>query len=229
MQNRSSAVMAQRLEPPDSLDDFPTPPWATRALMEHVLIPMGARRGCVWEPACNRGHMAKPLSEYFSQVRASDAFDYGIGAPVHDFLCSWPVAERLDWVTTNPPFRLAEQFISRALEIADEGCAVLVRSSFAEGVDRYKKLYRDRPPTVVAQFAERVIMHKGVLRDPSKLYWDPDATDPKTGQKGCWKKPSTATSYCWMVWMPERPRLPTMWIPPCRSQLEREADYEVST
>ena len=37
MQNKSHAVMAQRTEPSDSQDFFPTPPWATRALMEHVL------------------------------------------------------------------------------------------------------------------------------------------------------------------------------------------------
>ena len=37
MQNKSHAVMAQRSEAKDSLDDFPTPPWATRALLEHVL------------------------------------------------------------------------------------------------------------------------------------------------------------------------------------------------
>ena len=37
MQNTSHAVMAQRVEPKDSADDFPTPPWATRALVEHVL------------------------------------------------------------------------------------------------------------------------------------------------------------------------------------------------
>ena len=36
-QNTSHAVMAQRTESPDSLDDFPTPPWATRAFVEHVL------------------------------------------------------------------------------------------------------------------------------------------------------------------------------------------------
>ncbi len=35
-QNRSSAVMQQRSEPPDSLDDFPTPPWATRAICEFL-------------------------------------------------------------------------------------------------------------------------------------------------------------------------------------------------
>lgn len=34
----SSAVMARRIEPPDSLDWFPTPPWATRALLELVLF-----------------------------------------------------------------------------------------------------------------------------------------------------------------------------------------------
>ncbi len=38
-QNVSHAVMAQRHEKMDSLDDFPTPPWGTRALMEHVVGP----------------------------------------------------------------------------------------------------------------------------------------------------------------------------------------------
>jgi integrase len=35
MQNTSHAVMAQRTESLDSPDDFPTPPWATRGLIEH--------------------------------------------------------------------------------------------------------------------------------------------------------------------------------------------------
>ena len=35
----SHAVVARRHEPLTSLDDFPTPPWATRALMEHVIKP----------------------------------------------------------------------------------------------------------------------------------------------------------------------------------------------
>jgi hypothetical protein len=37
----AGAVMAQRREPPDALDYFPTPPWATRALFEHVLPALG--------------------------------------------------------------------------------------------------------------------------------------------------------------------------------------------
>lgn len=59
-QNTSSAVMAQRSEPHDSLDDFPTPPWATRALIKRVIWPnsdvqaagYGLKRNpgvaCVW-------------------------------------------------------------------------------------------------------------------------------------------------------------------------------------
>jgi|tagenome__1003787_1003787.scaffolds.fasta_scaffold20922105_5 hypothetical protein len=35
MQNTSHAVMAQRVEPKDSADDFPTPPWATRACVPY--------------------------------------------------------------------------------------------------------------------------------------------------------------------------------------------------
>ena len=73
MQNRSHAVMAQRTEPPDSADNFPTPPWATRALLEHVIGDRGPFNGNrrAFEPACGAGHMARPLAEYFGEVHAS--------------------------------------------------------------------------------------------------------------------------------------------------------------
>jgi hypothetical protein len=64
-QNTSYAVMAQRIEAQDSLDDFPTPPWATRALIEHVLggkKRVKSQEVCL-EPACGFGHMAKVLSQ----------------------------------------------------------------------------------------------------------------------------------------------------------------------
>ena len=85
-QNTSHAVMAQRLEPLDSLDDFPTPPWATRALCEHLIeAGQNLARKSVWEPACGQGYMARPLSEYFGAVYASDVHPYGYGE-VCDFL-----------------------------------------------------------------------------------------------------------------------------------------------
>src|SRR5215475_14443806 len=105
MQNRSHAVMAQRVEAADSLDDFPTPPWATRALLEHVIEDCGPfRQMTCLEPACGAGHMAKPLEEYFGKVQASDIYAYGYGK-VADFLAAPIQAGSVDWVITNPPFR----------------------------------------------------------------------------------------------------------------------------
>src|ERR1044071_558438 len=100
-QNTSHAVMAQRSEAKDSLDDFPTPPWATRALIEHVLQSKAAlnRQNCL-EPACGLGHMAKVLAEYFREVSSADTHDYGYGRQ-QDFLKQPLAANSFDWVITN--------------------------------------------------------------------------------------------------------------------------------
>ena len=85
IQNISHAVMAQRHEGKDSLDDFPTPPWATRALIRHVIEPGGfTDQLSVLEPACGAGHMAKVLNEYFGAVEASNIHPHGYGK-IKDF------------------------------------------------------------------------------------------------------------------------------------------------
>ncbi|MCL5779277.1 class I SAM-dependent methyltransferase [Limibaculum sp. FT325] len=205
MQNTSHAVMAQRAEPRDSLDDFPTPPWATRALIEHVIEQdSGAGELSVLEPACGRGHMAQVLSEYFKEVSASDVHAYGYGA-VSNFLTSVHEASAFDWVITNPPFRLAEDFVLRALPIARRGVAMLVRTVFIESVGRYERVFTRFPPARVAQFTERVPMIKGRVD----------------------RKASTATGYAWVIWE-KACTAPTAltWVPPCRKSLERAGDYE---
>jgi hypothetical protein len=132
-QNRSSAVMQQRKEPHDSLDDFPTPPFATRAVLEWMdangLI---SRHHVVREPCANRGYMVRPLEEYFTTVLPADIHDYGFGYPVDDYLFG-PDQFGVDWTFMNPPFRLAQQFIERGLRTSKEGVAVIVRSAFLEG------------------------------------------------------------------------------------------------
>jgi len=96
--------MSQRFEPSNSLDDFPTPRWATRALAEHVFDPIELRQVTCWEPTCGRGFMAATLSEYFGSVRASDIEAYGYGETL-DFLSASEPAIPIDWVITNPPCR----------------------------------------------------------------------------------------------------------------------------
>jgi hypothetical protein len=198
--------MAQRTEASDSLDNFPTPPWATRGLLEHVIAEAGPfRKMTCLEPACGAGHMARPLKEYFGKVRASDVHAYGYGT-VADFLTAPLEAASTDWVITNPPFRLAEEFIKRSLIAARHGVAILARTVFIESVGRYREIFEHTPPTKFAQFTERVPMIKGRL----------DA------------KASTATGYAWIVWeknVRTQPRL--MWVPPCRKKLERPGDYKI--
>lgn len=203
MQNMSHAVMSQRVEPADSPDDFPTPPWATRALLEHIISRQSIGGMSCLEPACGAGHMAKVLKEYFGEVTAADAYDYGYGE-VRDYLEGNYANGEFDWVITNPPFRLAEDFVVRSLETARCGVAMLVRSVFLESVGRYNRLFQQHPPSIFAQFVERVPMVRGRL----------DA------------KATTATGYAWMVWEKGNKDYPKVaWIPPCRKVLEKPHDY----
>jgi hypothetical protein len=205
MQNTSHAVMAQRAELKTSLDDFPTPPWATRALVEHVVASKASLGSmtCL-EPACGRGHMSVALAEYFHEVTSYDVFDYGFGG-VADFLKTKHADQSFDWVITNPPFKLGEDFIKHGMKIARRGVAMLARTVFIESVGRYERLFKRNPPSSFAQFVERVPMVKGRVD----------------------KKASTATGYGWLVWEKGRPaKTQLVWIPPCRRLLERDGDYQ---
>jgi hypothetical protein len=208
-----SAVMAGRVEPPESLEFFPTPPWATRALCERVLTDQDWNGHSVWEPTAGEGHMADVLIEYFAFVKASDVHDYGREHTVGSFTGSgpdviqWDGRNAPDWIVTNPPFSLGVDFAVRAIEEARKGVALLLRSVWMESKERHDKLFAHVPPTHIVVFSERVPMTKG--------RWDPEA--------------STATSYAWFVW-----RKPTeiynretklVWIPPGqRKALEHPDD-----
>lgn len=204
MQNTSHAVMAQRIEPHDSLDDFPTPPWAVRAFVKALGLPGSCS---VWEPAANRGFMVKALREHFSEVFATDVHDYGVGFDQFDFLMpSAGGLYRPDWVITNPPFRLAADFVEQGLRVARCGVAVLCRSTWAESAGRYNRLFRDKPPTTIFQYVHRVPMVRG--------RYDPQA--------------STATGYSWFVWR-KSSALETrfVWIPESKAQLYLEGDAKI--
>ncbi len=211
MTGLSTAVAARRRVAPDSLEYFPTHPWATRALCETAVDLRGAT---VWEPACGEGHMARPLAEYASRVVASDIFDYGVGATVFDFLAlagagdllsaAPPVADP-DWIITNPPFGKLEKFLMIGLAQARRGVAILGRAGMLEGAGRYNRIYLPfSGHWTFCQFVERVPMREGKLV----------------------RKASTATAYGWLVIDKVQPRpTPFMHIPPCRARLERDEDY----
>lgn len=204
-QNTSHAVMAQRVEHADSLDDFPTPPWATRAFLSHYFVDHELGESSAWEPACGRGHMAQVLNEFFGAVRASDVFDYGYGE-IQDFLTGLTALRSVDWLITNPPFRLAEDFLVRGRQVARKGVALLTRTVFIESVGRFERVFKNAAPSTVLQYTERVPMVKGRVD----------------------RKASTATGYAWLVWEFAREGQQTLldWIPPSRRKFEQQSDYE---
>jgi hypothetical protein len=200
------AVGQQRHSSLDSLDYFPTPPWATRALVEwldgNVFSDLGA--ATCWEPAAGGRHMSLVLAESFGRVVATDVHDYGGLDGLGSFVGVGPdVIERptphrlVDWIITNPPFVLAEAFLERAQRDA-HNVALLLRSAWIDGIGRYEATFSRCPPTSMLQFAERVPMVKG--------RWDPAA--------------STATPYAWFIWSGSRTEKTTRlhWVPPKASE-----------
>ena len=55
-------------------DFFPTPRWATYALIENEPF-----HGDIWECACGDGAMAEVLAQTGNQVESSDLYDRGYG------------------------------------------------------------------------------------------------------------------------------------------------------
>lgn len=183
----------------DKICFYPTPPWATRALMKVVWpqLPeaVQSHKGqTVWEPACGEGHMAEVLWEYFTSVTVSDKETYGYGLDKIDFLKSDCLAVDAHWIITNPPFDdQGEKFVLRALELAKVGVAMFFRTQWLETAGRYENVFSTYRPTIVAQFAERVPLYEA--------RWEPDR--------------STATAYCWIVWLKSgTKRTELFWIPP---------------
>jgi hypothetical protein len=196
----STAVMNRRSLGPESLEYFPTPLWATRAFINEILAPrwgglLRLSSSSCFEPCCGEGHMVVPLREAFGFVAAADVHDYGRGFQVADVLDPATKVPAVDWVITNPPFSLAEQIAPAVLtSAAAPSLALLVRLNWAEGQERHRQLFNKRPPSLIAQYADRVPMMEG-------------AYDPEL---------SSATAYAWFVWFRGLPyeRTEFTWIPP---------------
>lgn len=209
--NGARSIMSSRVEADDSLDYFPTPPWATRALFHHVLahLKVGSVRSA-WDPACGEGHMAEAMRAYVSgPVYATDIHAYGYGGLLNYLTTPWHTPADVgaaDWVISNPPFKdRTEPFVARALAEAKVGVAMFVRMQWLETKGRYERIFSINPPTLIAFFAERVPLCKGC--------WNPDG--------------DTATAYVWLVWIKGRQPEAPFWIPPtCRDELTREDDEE---
>jgi len=129
-------------------DLYPTHPVWTESLLDTVVF-----RGPIWECANGHGDMTKVLQEYGYDVRATDILT-GVDFLVQD--------ER--WVgsiVTNPPYRYADEFIFKALELATEQVAMLLPIGALGGQRRYRDLWGKHPPATVVVVAARMPIGSG--------------------------------------------------------------------
>jgi len=117
-------------------DLYETPPEATRAFLKAfgAWLP-----DVIWEPACGPGAIVRELRAAGHVVIASDLVDYrdrGLGDQLVnvDFEMERAMPGRAQAIVTNPPYKRADHFVLRALELAPK-VAMLLRIGFiANGV-----------------------------------------------------------------------------------------------
>jgi hypothetical protein len=115
-------------------DLYETPACAIRALMRVESLPRA-----IWEPCAGRGAISRELISARHAVVASDLVAYpradtGIQSSI-DFLMERKAPPGCRTIVTNPPFKLADQFVRHGLDL---GCTVIVflRLMALEGAGR---------------------------------------------------------------------------------------------
>jgi hypothetical protein len=145
---RAQSLVGTSAGRPDD-DFYPTPPEATEALLAREKF-----EGTIWEPACGDGAICRVLAAHGHSILATDLNyrDYGMGDI--DFLtCQLQAAN----VITNPPFKLAEEFIHHALKQTTGKVAMLCKLQFLEGGKR-KIMFESTPLKKVYVFSKRLTM-----------------------------------------------------------------------
>lgn len=175
----------------DGPDFYPTPKWAT-----HALLASEPFKGDIWECACGNGAMSTVLSETGSTVISSDLYDRGYGEAGHDFLAS---QKRRRNIITNPPFHSAEGFVASALHLAESKFALLLRLAFLEGANRTNTIFHKHPPSRVWVFSERITFYPAGVKATGSgttayawFVWDKDHSGPA---ELAWLKPGYKARY----------------------------------
>ena len=160
-------------------DFYATPTETTKSILEVEEL-----EGSILECACGMGHISKVLKEYYpnNEIVSTDKYDYGYGTPNIDFL-TYDFGRKFDNIITNPPFRVAKEFVERALQLSNNKVLMLMKIQFLESQGR-KEFLENSPLKYVYCFSER----QSTMRDGLEF-------NPKTNKP--W---STAFFLAWFVW-----------------------------
>jgi hypothetical protein len=166
-------------------DFYPTPAWATHALIDNEKF-----QGDIWECACGNGAMSEVLETTGETIISSDLYDRGFGKSGLDFLVS---SQQADNIVTNPPYNSAEAFVTAAKRNAKRKFALLLRLAFLEGANRARTIFSNTAPSRVWVFSERITFYPAMAE----------------------VKGSGTTAYAWFVWDKEsRGQTELKWLQP---------------
>lgn len=132
-------------------DFYPTPTYATLEILKRERL-----EGITWECACGDGAISK-LLPHNTNIISSDLFDRGYGETGVDFLNTY---KQVNNIITNPPYKLAREFIEHALKCADKKVIMLLKLNFLEGQKRYE-FFTESPLRTVYVFSKRLNFNKG--------------------------------------------------------------------
>lgn len=156
--------------------------YATTPKAAELLLELETFSPNIWECACGEGHLSKVFESKGYNVRSSDLMDRGFGEIETDFLG----IDNLEWngdVITNPPYKYAQEFVEKALQIIPTGnkVAMFLRLLFMEGKGR-KHLFLKNPPKTIYVSSSRLMCAK-------------NAEFEKMVAGG-----GSAVAYAWYVW-----------------------------
>lgn len=113
-------------------DFYETPYSMTRHILNRLPI---NKNETILEPSCGNGAISKVLKEFGIKKVIENDISRG-----QDFLEY--EGEKVDWIVTNPPFSLTQEFIKKGKEISDN-ILLLLPLSYLHGKQRYDEIYTD--------------------------------------------------------------------------------------
>lgn len=119
-------------------DYYQTPYSMTEQLLDNEIFEYDKP---VADPAAGDGAIIRVLNKQFKNIFSADLHFTGF-----DFLTQ--KIDQVDYIITNPPFSLADDFIRRCKEVAREKFALLLPLNYLHGQTRYKNKTFDGLHTV---------------------------------------------------------------------------------
>lgn len=153
----------------DYSDLYNTPDEAIAALVEVCGHKISNPRLKLFEPCNGKGKVSSALASYGIQMTTNELFsEHGVSDYNEDFLNpNKNVASKWDFdiIITNPPYKLATEFVLEGFKYAKEQYHLL-RVNFLEGQARYDKLLSKGHLKNVYIFTKRISCSKGVDEEP---------------------------------------------------------------